>query len=298
MQLSRVVIAAVFFAIGALIAIPALTRTGSPSASGTPTPTGAVTASGTPTGTPSRTPTGTPGRTPPTRTPSARTSPTRTPSAAAPPSRTPTVTSVPTRSAPSPALSTTRSSARPSAVRPPGLPSTRPTVTPSLPTTRPTVTPSLPIRAPIRTATPATRLLTARIGAVHCPARTVTVTVTSTSIQTEDYAVEVDGAAVVAGRIPPRESRTASVTLREDDRTTVAATWRNEPVRSAVRTADCRHHTSPPKSLPHTGADDGILTARIATGIAAMITGAIIFWYGGIWPRRRDRMLPEKKTSP
>jgi hypothetical protein len=126
----------------------------------------------------------------------------------------------------------------------------------------------------------------------------VTVTVTGTSTRTEDYAVELDGSAVVVGRIAPGATRTASVTLREDRQATVAVTWRNEPVRSAERTADCRRHSPSPKSLPHTGADDSILNARIITGLAAMITGAIVFWYGGIWPRRRDRMLPGKNTPP
>jgi hypothetical protein len=116
----------------------------------------------------------------------------------------------------------------------------------------------------------------------------------STSGQTEDYAVEQDGSAVVADRIAPGATRTTTIPLREDRPTTVAVTWRNEPVKSVKRKADCVRHTPRPTSLPHTGPDDTTMYARIVTGVAAMLTGIVLFWYGGIWPRRRDRMLPEQ----
>jgi hypothetical protein len=38
-----------------------------------------------------------------------------------------------------------------------------------------------------------------------------------------------------------------------------------------------------------------MLIARIATGIAAMLTGVIIFWYGRQWPGRRDKMFDDTK---
>jgi hypothetical protein len=135
------------------------------------------------------------------------------------------------------------------------------------------------------------------IGAVHCPGRSVTVTVANAGSRTEDYAVELDGSAMIADRIGPKTTRTNKVSLTENRATTVAVTWRNEPVKSARRKADCTGRTKPPESLPRTGPDDATMYARIATGVAAMITGLIIFWYGGIWPRRRESMLPKKKTG-
>jgi hypothetical protein len=114
---------------------------------------------------------------------------------------------------------------------------------------------------------------------------------------TEDYAVELDGSATVADRIAPKTTRTTEVTLAEDRTTAVAVTSRNEPVKTVKRKADCVHKSHPPQTLPHTGPDDATMYARIATGVGAMITGLIIFWYGGIWPRRRESMFPKRTTD-
>jgi hypothetical protein len=246
MQFPRVVIAAVFFVIGAFIAIPALTRTASLSgASSTPTPT--ATATATPTGTGTARPSRTVAPTPTRRTPAPTPTPTR---------RTATPTPTPTRVVP--------------------------------PVTR------TPSPTPTRTTAPPAQPLTVTIGAVRCPGRSVSVTVANVGAQTEDFAIEQDGSATVADRIGPKTTRTTKITLKEDRATTVAVTWRNEPVKSAERKANCVKKSPRPETLPHTGPDDATLYARIATGVAAMITGVIIFWYGGIWPRRRDPMLLKK----
>ncbi|GAA2111093.1 hypothetical protein [Actinomadura alba] len=113
----------------------------------------------------------------------------------------------------------------------------------------------------------------------------------------EDYAIEEDGSATVADRIGPGATRATKINLREDRTTTVAVTWRNEPVKSAKRTANCAKPSDAPENLPRTGPEDATMYARIATGVAAMITGLIIFWYGGIWPRRRDPMFEKKDTG-
>jgi len=212
MQLPRVIIAAVFFVIGLLIAVPALLRTmsGSSNAAESPSPTGS-------------------------------------PSGAAPSA---TATSPGGTASPSPA-----------------------------PTGRPT--PAQPLRV--------------TIGRVDCPSRTVVVTVRNRGDAVQDYTVETDdGAAPKGDRIDAGQSRTTRLTLREDRRTRITVTWRNEPVEQATRTANCRRTASSspePEELPHTGPGDGVLWARAATGVAAMITGAIIVWYGGIWPRRRERIF-------
>jgi hypothetical protein len=251
MQLPRVVIAAVFFVIGALIAVPALIRTASsPTSASESPPTSAPPATGLNT---THTITGTP-------------SPTRT--------RTPS----PTR--------TTRT----------------PTPTPTPTTTRPPAPPVTPTRT-----TPPPPPLTVTIASVVCPERSVDVTVSNRSNAPQDYTIETDdGAAPRAGSIPAGGTRMTSVTLREDRRTRITVTWRNEPVERETHTANCRRTatadpdpdptTAPPDRLPNTGANDGVLIARTATGVAAMVTGVIIFWYGGIWPRRRDAAVFGRKS--
>lgn len=230
MQFPRVIIAAVFFVIGALIAIPAFTRSGSSSqvegraAQSTTTPTGSPTTSG-------------------------RSTPT-------------------TRSPSSPAQSPTR---RPA-----------------------------PAPTPTRSTAPA-RPFQISIGAVRCPGRTVAVTIKNVGGQTEDYTIEQNGSARIADRLGAGASRTASLTLREDRATTVAVAWKNQAIRSLERRANCTRTSAPPANagdeLPRTGPDNAATWARAATGIAAMITGIIIFWYGGIWPRRREQIFPDKNGT-
>nr|BFE33743.1 hypothetical protein GCM10010200_059940 [Actinomadura rugatobispora] len=141
------------------------------------------------------------------------------------------------------------------------------------------------------------------IGSVRCSDRSAEVTVRNTGTRTEDYAIEKnDNTEARPGRIAPGATRTSSIALREDRRTRVQVTWRNEPVQSRTLTANCRGATpapndSPDDELPRTGSDSAVLWARAVTGGAAMITGVIIFWYGGIWPRRREHMFAGKKAD-
>lgn len=132
--------------------------------------------------------------------------------------------------------------------------------------------------------------LSVSVGAVHCPGRTVQVKVTNTGGQTEDYAITSNGSTVVADRIGPKTTRKSAVTVSEDKRTKIAVTWHGRAVHTKKRTANCVHKTAPTK-LPYTGTSRGLLFARIATAIAALLTGAIIFWYGRQWPHRRGRMF-------
>ncbi len=222
MQLSRAALAAVFFVIGALIVIPALMNTSSPSqaASATPVPTSSASAS--PTGTAKPTPTHKPTHRP-----------------THPPTHAPT----------------------------------------HAPTVRPTPTvPAGPLKV--------------TIGAVRCPGRTVQVSVTNTTRQVQDYAITTDGSISVADRIAAGTTRKSTLNVKEDHTTTVSVTLHNVPVRTADRHADCAHHAAG-RTLPHTGPDSGLLVARIATGLAIMLTGVVIFWYGRLWPGRRDRMFDD-----
>jgi hypothetical protein len=178
-----------------------------------------------------------------------------TPTNSGKPSRTPT-------HKPSPTHTTKRPSQRPTTHRP---------VAPT-----PTVTSAVPLRV--------------SIGTVRCPGRSVLVTVDNQGKQTEDYAITTDGAISVADRISAGVTRKSTLTLREGHATTISVTWHNVPVKTLDRTPHCAHHT-PGTALPHTGPDSGLIFARIATGIAAMLTGVIIFWYGRLWPGRREKMF-------
>ncbi|MDN3351719.1 hypothetical protein [Actinomadura sp. DC4] len=155
-----------------------------------------------------------------------------------------------------------------------------PTHTTKKPVAPPTVTPNTPF--------------TVAIGSVRCPGRSVLVTVVNHGNATEDYAITTDGSISVADRIPAGATRKSTLTIKEDHATTVAVTWHNVPVKSIDRTAHCVRN-APGKALPHTGPDSGMIIARIATGVAAMLTGLIIFWYGRIWPGRRDKMFDDSK---
>ncbi|MFC6886570.1 MULTISPECIES: hypothetical protein [Actinomadura] len=234
MQLPRVVIAAVFFVIGALIAIPALMKTTSSESRASSSPESTSSS------------------------PSPSTSGSGTGDASTSPS--------PSRGSrsPSPSPSTSRTTTKP---------------------------PSSPVKP-----------LTATVGAVRCPGRTIEVTVHNRGPRTEDYGIERDDdAPSVPGRITAGATRTTTLKLREDRGTRLQVTWKNEPLKTRTVKANCKKagggpapSKTPPSRLPHTGADDGVIWARTATGGAAMITGLIIFWYGGIWPRRRDQVFAKK----
>lgn len=152
---------------------------------------------------------------------------------------------------------------------------TKPVVPPS-----PSVTPNSPLRV--------------SIGTVRCPGRSVLVSVANTGRATEDYAITTDGSISVADRIPAGTTRKSTLTLKEDHATTIAVTWHNVPVKSLDRTAHCVRN-APRHTLPHTGPDSGMIVARIATGVACLLTGMIIFWYGRLWPGRRDKMFDDSK---
>ncbi|MFA1540025.1 hypothetical protein [Actinomadura monticuli] len=156
---------------------------------------------------------------------------------------------------------------------------------------------------PTRSGTPKppTPPVTASIGSVSCPERTVNVKIRNTGTQTEDFSIERDdGGAAIPGQIRPNNTRTISVKLREDRRTDLAVTWANKRIEAKTVKANCTKAgtgaptETPPSNLPHTGPDT-VLWARAATGVGIILTGVIIFWYGGVWPRRREHMFAGKK---
>ncbi|XRQ05066.1 hypothetical protein ACN3XK_52210 [Actinomadura welshii] len=148
------------------------------------------------------------------------------------------------------------------------------------------------------TASPTAQAVTASIGSqVSCPARTVRVTIRNTGNRTEDFGIEKnDDTAAVPGKIEADSTRTVAVKLREDRRTRVTVNWANKRIASETVRANCEQAgaaPTPPEELPNTGPGD-VLWARAATGVGIILTGAIIFWYGGIWPRRREQIFPKK----
>jgi hypothetical protein len=148
---------------------------------------------------------------------------------------------------------------------------------------------------------PALVPLKATVTTVSCPGPEITVKVTNSGIATEDYTIEQDGQIALADRVGPRATRSNPLTLKEGQSTKISVTWRNKVIRTVTRTADCTAKTparkQPATNLPHTGPDSAGIYAKIATGVAAMITGLIIFWWGGIWPRRRDHMFADGGKS-
>ncbi|TDD75673.1 hypothetical protein [Actinomadura rubrisoli] len=139
---------------------------------------------------------------------------------------------------------------------------------------------------------------------MNCPSREVRITLRNAGARNEDYGIErSDDAPSVPGQIGPHSTKTVMIKLREDRRTRVQVNWANKLLETRTLTANCKKagaappSETPPSKLPHTGPDNGVLWARAATGAAAMITGVIIFWYGGIWPRRREQIFANKKSG-
>ncbi|MCP2334948.1 hypothetical protein [Actinomadura rupiterrae] len=222
MQLPRVVIAAVFFVIGALIAVPALMKwtSGESNASNKPVSN----SSSMPTTPPSGT---TPGK--------GKTSPTH--------GTTPTATSTPTGAEP----------------------------------------------------------LVVTFSSVSCPGRTVSVTVRNESTQEQSYSIERDdNSTPVTAKVGAGATRTSSLRMKQGRRTLVVvndAAHRLVKQKSIKANCAAASPTETPTKLPHTGADSAMIWARVATGAGALLTGAIILWYGGIWPRRRDPMFGDKTAK-
>lgn len=163
----------------------------------------------------------------------------------------------------------------------------------------PSGTATSPSPGPSKTSPAPAQPVTASIGSVSCPAGTVKVTVRNTGKRNEDFGVEKnDGSAAIPGQIRANSTRSVAVEVREDRRTRITVNWANKRIESKTVKANCEKAgaaptKTPPEELPHTG-PDAVLWARGATGVAIIVTGAIIFWYGGIWPRRRDQIFPEK----
>ncbi|MCP9953657.1 hypothetical protein [Actinomadura madurae] len=160
-----------------------------------------------------------------------------------------------------------------------------------------------PTRSGTGSASPSApgRPVTASIGAVSCPDRTVNVRIRNTGTKNEDYSIEKnDDTAAIPGTIGPGATRTVAVKLREDRGTRVTVRWANRQIESDTLRANCKKagaapSETPPNELPNTG-PDAVLWARAATGGAIILTGAIIFWYGGIWPRRREKIFAGKDS--
>ncbi|MFC5179830.1 hypothetical protein [Actinomadura harenae] len=234
MQLPRVVIAAVFFVIGALIAVPALMKWSSGGAHTTNEPV--ANSSSVPSTSPSGGGTGTP-------TKKGKASPTHSPTHGA------------------------------------------------TPTHKPTSTPSQGGAQP----------LAVTFGSVDCPGRTVDVTVRNESSQEQGYSVERDdNSTPVTAKIAAGATRTSSLRLQQGRRTLVVVNdSAHRLVKEKAIKANCAVAAPgrKPTRLPHTGADSAMIWARVATGAGALLTGAIILWYGGIWPRRRDPMFGNKTAK-
>lgn len=125
----------------------------------------------------------------------------------------------------------------------------------------------------------------------------MTVRVENVGNRAVDYSIEQDDTTTIDDHLEPGGVRTNRLTLSEDQSTTVAVVWNERTLRSATRRANCTtpEPAPPQENLPRTGPEDALVVAKVATGVAAMITGVIIFWYGGVWPRRRDQILQTRR---
>jgi len=143
-------------------------------------------------------------------------------------------------------------------------------------------------------------------GKVTCPARRVTVKVSNDGETTQGYSINRDGSDVITDQLGPHTSRTSELTLKEDKKSVIRVTQDHKSKASRTVTANCTKATAAPTSeatqpperrrLPKTGADGAVLTARIATAGASLLTGVIILWWGGLWPKRREAMFGKRDS--
>jgi acetyl/propionyl-CoA carboxylase alpha subunit len=136
------------------------------------------------------------------------------------------------------------------------------------------------------------------VGGVSCPSRTVVASIANTGADDESYEL------LVAGKVQRREvvlsdsSVTSAVPLKEDRRTTITIRSGKTVLASVTRTANCAksrkhpaghgHARSGGKTLPMTGTG----TSLAVTSGATILTGALLTWYGLLWPGRRQRLFP------
>jgi hypothetical protein len=183
----------------------------------------------------------------------------------------------------------TRSDAASPSASPSGSPSGSPSASPT--GTKSPKAKKTPVPVP-------TAPLAVTIGGVSCPSREVKIEIHNNAAAKADYVIKRDdGPGTLDGSLQPGATRSTTLTLREDKTTNLRVTSHDLLVKGRTLKANCKHaHVAAPPAkkpdrLPHTGPDDGVLWARGATGAAALITGAIILWYGGVWPRRREKMF-------
>ncbi|WP_148086220.1 hypothetical protein [Actinocorallia herbida] len=131
---------------------------------------------------------------------------------------------------------------------------------------------------------------------MDCPAKDITVRVTNEGAESQGYSITKNGGLVLADRLGAAASRTSEVRLTEDKNVVVRVTQDGKTIKSRTYKLNCAKGggakpSEKPERLPETGADSSTLVARVATGAASIITGAIILWWGGLWPRRKEGMF-------
>jgi hypothetical protein len=155
------------------------------------------------------------------------------------------------------------------------------------------------------TPTPATVPLAVVFGKAACPSRRVTVKVSNDGETTQGYSINRDGSDVITDQLGPHTSRTSELTLKEDKKTTIKVTQDRKAKATRTVTANCTKATAvpshqasdtPARRLPRTGADGTVLLARIATAGASLLTGVIILWWGGLWPKRKEAMFGKRDS--
>ncbi|GAA3232852.1 LPXTG cell wall anchor domain-containing protein [Actinocorallia longicatena] len=134
--------------------------------------------------------------------------------------------------------------------------------------------------------------LDAGVGAVRCPSRTVVVTVTNAGDSDESYSLIVGGRTVRTEVIIGDSTLRSTVELAEDRRTRIRVRALGTDVTSTVRTANCRRAHGQGHGKTRTLPKTGTGTSLAVTSGATILTGALLSWYGLLWPRRRPTLFP------
>jgi hypothetical protein len=154
------------------------------------------------------------------------------------------------------------------------------------------------------TATQSAKPLVVVFGKVACPSRRVSIKVSNDGETTQGYSINREGSDEITDQLGPHTSRTSYLTLVEDKKTTIKVKQDNKAKATRTITANCKKVTTPTNQaepskrpqLPKTGADGAVLLARIATAGASLLTGVIILWWGGLWPKRKEAMFGKRDS--
>jgi hypothetical protein len=174
--------------------------------------------------------------------------------------------------------------------------------------------------------TPGPVSLTAQIGQVKCPDRTVEVTITNPdATRSQTYSLSANQTLLRTELVEPGTTLLSKVVFDGDATVDITVSENGHTIATAHRTADCSspsptpspspptpapapapsrqavpppvRRTPPTRRLPFTGAGD-VVTSHVLTGLGVIAGGGLLLFYALLWPRNGcgDWPCPIRRT--